>query len=71
MHAYDSAMIASGTYNSRQVTVPGKPGEMEDYGWMEQSARRVSVAVRTGLRSALEKQGLCLKVSYRFIPIIP
>jgi nitroreductase len=61
MHAYDSAMIATGIYKGRQVAVPGKPEELEDYSWTEQAARRVSVGVRTGLRSDLEKQGLCLK----------
>jgi nitroreductase len=61
LHAYDSTMISTGIYKGRKVAVPGKPEEMEDFGWTEQSAQRVSVAVRTGLRSALEKQGLCIK----------
>jgi nitroreductase len=61
LRTYDATMIATGIYNSRQVPVPGKPEEMEDYGWTEHSARRVSLAVRTELRLALEKQGFCLK----------
>ena len=58
---YDKRMIATGIYKGRQVPVPGKPDEMEDYGWTEHTARRVSLAARTELRSAIEKQGFCLK----------
>ena len=58
--AYDRAMQATGIYRGRQVPVPGKSGEMEGYGWLEHSARRVSLAERTGLRQALEKQGFGL-----------
>ncbi|MGA2504284.1 MAG: NADPH-dependent oxidoreductase [Anaerolineales bacterium] len=61
LRAYDSTMIALGIYGGRQVPAPGKPDVMEDYGWTEHSARRVSVAARTDLRSALEKQGFCMK----------
>jgi FMN reductase (NADPH) len=61
LRAYDATMIATGLYSGRQVPEPGKPGEMEDYGWTEHSARRVSLAARTDLRAALEKQGFCLK----------
>ncbi len=61
LHAYDATMIATGIYSSRQVPVPGKLEEMEDYGWTDHSARRVSLAARTELRPALEKQGFCLK----------
>jgi len=61
LRSYDATMIATGIYKGRQVPVPGKPVEMEDYGWMEHSARRVSQAVRTGLSAALEKQGFSLK----------
>jgi FMN reductase (NADPH) len=61
LRSYDAAMIATGIYNSRQVTVPGKPEETEDYGWMEHSARRVSRAARTDLRPVLEQQGFCIK----------
>lgn len=58
---YDRAMAATGIYEGRQVPVPGKPGEMEDYGWTEHTARRVSRAVRVGLREVLEQQGFALK----------
>jgi FMN reductase (NADPH) len=61
LHAYDATMIATGIYKGRQVPVQGKPEEMEDYSWTEHSARRVSQALRTGLRAALEKQGFSLK----------
>jgi FMN reductase (NADPH) len=59
--AYDQAMIDTGIYQGRQVAVPGETGEMENYGWLEHSARRVSQPTRTGLREALEKQGFVLK----------
>ena len=58
---YDQAMIATGIYKGRQVSISGKPGEVEDYGWTEHTARRVSRAVRTGVREVLEKQGFGLK----------
>ena len=59
--AYDQAMIDTGIYQGRQVAVPDKPGEMESYGWLEHSARRVSRPARTGLRQVLEDQGFLLK----------
>lgn len=58
---YDRAMIASGIYQGRQVPVPGVEGAVEDYGWMEHSARRVSQPVRTGLREVIEAQGFGMK----------
>ena len=58
---YDAAMAATGIYGGRQVPVPGKPGEMEDYGWIEHSARRASQPARTGLRAVIEAQGFQLK----------
>ncbi len=60
LREYDRAMIASGIFKGRQVPVPGQEGEMEDYGWTEHSARRVSQPVRIGLRAVLEKQGFAL-----------
>lgn len=54
---YDREMTATGIYQGRQVPVPGRPGEMEDYGWQEHSARRVSQAARIELRKLLEQQG--------------
>lgn len=58
---YDAAMIATGIYKGRQVAVPGQEEEMEEYGWTEHSARRVSQVHRAGLRQVLERQGFALK----------
>ena len=58
---YDRAMVATGIYDGRQVAVPGKEGEMEDYGWTEHSARRVSQPARTHLREVLHRQGFALE----------
>lgn len=59
--AYDQAMIATGIYRGRQVPTPGAPEVMQDYGWLEHSARRVSQPARAELREAIEKQGFALK----------
>ncbi len=61
LHQFDQTMVEFGLYHGRQVPVPGKPEEMEAYGWLEHSARRVSKAERTGLCASLEKQGFGLK----------
>jgi len=61
LHEYDRTMIATGIYQGRQVPVPGKPGEVEEYGWMEHSARRVSQPMRTDLRNVLKRQGFSLE----------
>lgn len=61
LRAYDEAMVKTGIYRGRQVPVPGVEGEVEDYGWTEHSARRVSKPVRTGLRRVLEGQGFELR----------
>ena len=58
---YNRVMIDTDIYNGRQVPVPGKPGEVEDYGWLEHSARRVSKAARTDLREVLRRQGFDLE----------
>ena len=58
--AYDQAMIATGIYQGRQVPAPGAPEAMQDYGWLEHSARRVSQPARTDLREAIEQQGFDL-----------
>jgi len=60
LHEYDRAMIATEIYSGRQVRVPGLQGEMEDYGWQEHSARRVSQIHRANLREALVRQGFLL-----------
>ncbi len=61
LHEYDHAMAATGIYSHRQVPVPGKPDEIEEYGWLEHTARRVSQATRTFLREVLAEQGFALK----------
>jgi nitroreductase len=58
---YDETMIATGIYKGRQISFPGKPVEEENYSWTEHISRRVSRAVRTNLRKAIEKQGFGLK----------
>jgi hypothetical protein len=40
--------------------VAGKEGEMEDYGWLEHSARRASKAVRVELGRVIRRQGFGL-----------
>ena len=61
LRAYDKTMIETGIYKGRQVPVPGRNGEMESVGWLEQSAQRVSKEDRVNLRCILEKQGFALK----------
>jgi FMN reductase (NADPH) len=61
LEAYDRAMIQTGIYRGRQVKTPGQDAEMEEYGWMEHSARRASTPARTELRKVLEQQGFELK----------
>jgi FMN reductase (NADPH) len=61
LHEYDRQMAASGIYDQRQAPVPGRPEQVEQYGWLEHSARRVSQPARTFLRSVLEEQGFTLR----------
>jgi len=61
LRAYDATMLATGIYKGRQVPVPGNPEEIENYSWMEHSARCVSQALRTELRDILKEQGFSLK----------
>jgi FMN reductase (NADPH) len=58
---YDRIMAATGVYQGRQVPVPGKPQEVEDYGWLEHSGRRAEQALRTELRAVLKRQGFGLE----------
>ena len=58
---YDRVMVETGIYEGRQVPVPGQPEQVEDYGWLEHSARRVSQPTRTFLRAVLMDQGFELK----------
>ncbi|MCX6018458.1 MAG: NADPH-dependent oxidoreductase [Chloroflexi bacterium] len=57
LHQYDREMAATGIYENRQIPVPGKPGETEDYGWLEHAARRVAHPARTTLMKVLREQG--------------
>jgi FMN reductase (NADPH) len=61
LREYDRTMAATGIYDNRQVPVSGKPGEMEAYGWLEHTARRVSQATRAFMRQVLNEQGFALK----------
>ena len=61
LHEYDQTMIATGIYNNRQVPAPGRPGQTEEYGWLEHSARRVSQPLRVELGRVLREQGFALK----------
>jgi FMN reductase (NADPH) len=61
LHAYDREMAETGIYDQRQVPVPGKPDVMENYGWLEHTARRVSRVTRPELRAILEEQGFALR----------
>jgi FMN reductase (NADPH) len=58
---YDRAMVETGIYEGRQVPVPGQPDHVEDYGWLEHSARRVSQPTRMFLRQVLMNQGFELR----------
>lgn len=60
LEEYDQAMVETGIYKGRQVPVPGRDGEVEDYGWLEHSARRASKPIRTALRQVLEQRGFGL-----------
>ncbi len=61
LKTYDEAMVATGIYNGRQVSVPEKDSEVEDYSWQEHTSRRASIPTRVNLRQELEKQGFLLK----------
>lgn len=61
LKAYDRTMVATAIYEGRQVPVPGKPDQVEDYGWLEHSARRVAQPARTDLRAVLARQGFKLE----------
>ena len=61
LHAYDRTMVETGIYRGRQVDVPGVEGEMEDYGWLEHTARRTSGPKRKELLSVVKSQGYGMK----------
>lgn len=58
---YDRTMIGTGIYRGRQVAVPGVEDEVEDYGWLEHSARRATRLARTDLAEVLRQQGFGLE----------
>ncbi|MCS7087962.1 MAG: NADPH-dependent oxidoreductase [Thermoflexales bacterium] len=60
LREYDRVMAATGIYDRRQIPVPGKPEQLEDYGWLEHTARRISQPTRTRLRDVLREQGFAL-----------
>ena len=61
LRVYDQAMIATGIYKGRKVPVPGRINEMENAGWLEESAHHASQTDRIWLSNILEKQGFALK----------
>jgi nitroreductase len=61
LRAYDREMAQTGIYQGRQVPVPGKPEQMEDYGWLEHTARRGEKPARAQLSEILREQGFELK----------
>ncbi|MGD2049950.1 MAG: NADPH-dependent oxidoreductase [Chloroflexota bacterium] len=61
LREYDRLMAETGIYEGRQVSKPGIEGEVEMYGWLEHTARRISRPIRPGLREVLEDQGFDLK----------
>ncbi|MCX7938172.1 MAG: NADPH-dependent oxidoreductase [Thermoflexales bacterium] len=61
LREYDRVMAATGIYDRRQIPVPGKPEQLEDYGWLEHTARRISQPTRTHLRDVLREQGFALR----------
>ncbi len=62
LRGYDRAMNATGIYRGRQVAAAGAtPQPPEVYGWMEHAARRVSQAIRIGLKGVITSQGFGLK----------
>ena len=58
---YDREMLATGIYRGRQIERPENSGELEDYGWLEHSARRVSKPVRVDLSQHIRDQEFELK----------
>lgn len=61
LEMYDRTMAETGIYGGRQVKTADGKTEIENYGWMEHSARRVSTAARQELGEVVEKQGFGLR----------
>jgi FMN reductase (NADPH) len=60
LYIYDRVMMETGIYRGRQIPVAGIDEEMDNYGWLEHSARRASKPIRTDLRAVLRAQGFDL-----------
>ena len=58
---YDRAMVRTGIYTDRHVTVPMQLDEPAEYGWQEHSARRVSRRGRAELGAVIRAQGFALE----------
>ena len=61
LREYDRAIIETDIFQGRQASMPGHTEAVEDYGWQEHSARRVSQPARTHLRQVLTRQGFALR----------
>lgn len=61
LEAYDKVMAATGIYGGRQVKLADGQEEMQNYGWMEHSARRIAAPARPHLRQVVEEQGFTLQ----------
>jgi len=61
LHAYDQAMTATGIYSGRQASSESGPMDINRYGWLEHTARRVTSCTRTDLREVLAAQGFALQ----------
>ena len=71
LHEYDQAMIDTGIYQGRQVPVAGRPGEVENYGWLEHTAQAgVAACPRRPARRAGET-GLQAEVTPKEKAICP
>lgn len=57
LQTYDQVMAETGIYGGRQVQTADGQTEMENYGWMEHTARRIVDAPRKGMRAVVEGQG--------------
>jgi FMN reductase (NADPH) len=60
LYSYDRVMMETGIYRGRQIPVAGIDEGINDYGWLEHSARRASKPIRTDLRAVLRAQGFDL-----------
>ena len=58
---YDRLMIETEFYRENQATLPSNGSNVNDYGWLEHSARLVSQPRRTNLQQVLSDQGFDLK----------